>query len=59
MPKHTKDKHHHHHGKEKAPKISIFIKNEVKQDGQHQEQKQDKKDESQNGCMAWLKNICR
>lgn len=57
MPKHTKDKHHHH--KEKAPRISIFIKNEVKQDGQRQEQKQDKKDESQNGCMAWLKNICR
>lgn len=43
----------------KKPMISIFIKNEVHQDGQRQEQKQDKKDESQNGCMAWIKSLCK
>lgn len=37
--------------------ISIFIKNDL--GGQHQEQKQDKKDESQNGCMAWIKSLCK
>lgn len=62
MPKHTK--HHHKHkptGHEKSPNVSIFIHNEVKQDGQHQEQKQRHEDESMqnSGCMAWIKSLCK
>lgn len=45
--------------KEKAPRISIFIKNEVHQEGQRQEQKQEAKDNSQNGCVAWIKKLCK
>lgn len=53
------NKHKEYRKPVKAPTISIFIRNEVKQDGQHQEQKQDKKEDNQQGCMAFIKKLCR
>ena len=58
MPKHHHKDHQPKHYSSRPSQISIFIRNEVKQES-HQEHKDQEEQIQNSGCMAWLKKLCK